>query len=202
MRGKRWFAILSLASCVTFAAGCPVGRQRCLYSQSNYDDNGGFSELHYSEFFHNAHQIAETFAVPEADSLVTRIQWWGAYGDSTSTNDDFTIRIWYADEDMLPYGEPYIERRIRAVDRVETDGIFAPGAGDFTIYKYSAGVLPIRLRSDLTYFISILNDTGAWIWSSDGSPATGDSYSVRRYGEEAEWEETGLDWAFELWGYR
>jgi hypothetical protein len=184
------------------ATGCPprVPVLRCIFNQGTYGTTAGYSESEYSDFFGGESQLGDNFMLTEGNSTVTHVSWYGAYRDNVPVTDDFLLTVFRDNGTGMPETGGYWEwRAADAVTRTATDGLIAPGAWDVTIYEYSCDVSGWNLEPDTTYFLSIVNDTGKWMWCFNGSPTQGDTFSVARDSWGDDWGANGLDLTFRLW---
>jgi hypothetical protein len=184
------------------AVGCPprrVAPLRPIYNQGAYGDSGGLSEVEYSTLVGVEQHLGDDFMLGLQGSTITYIQWWGAYRDNVPADDDFTILIYARASGGYPEAFALAEYNPATVNRTATGNLFGPGGWALDIYEYSMDVTPLALERDTIYFIVILNDTGTWYWSSNGSDSEGNRWGVEREGWSDGWLSHGIDMAFRLW---
>lgn len=199
---KLAFHALLLAVLVVSVNGCPrVEPVRLLVNQGDYGEQGGYSELHHSDFFGGTQQLGDDFTLAEGLSEITHARWCGAYRDDTPVEDDFTIRIHRDNGFGMPQAWAAYEFHAGAVDRVATDEALAPASWDLDLYRYEYQLEdPLDLDPGDTYFLVILNDTGKWMWSNCDAVAQGNNFGVSRTLTFGLWGSHGIDMRFQIWG--
>ena len=202
MRFQTCLTAALLVCFVLVFTGCPprVPVLRCIFNQGAYGTTAGYSESEYSDFFGDEQQLGDDFTLSEGNSTVTRVTWYGAYRDNVPVTDDFTLTVFRDNGTGMPETGGYWDCRVaETATRTATSGVVGPGTWDITIYEYTAEVVGWDLEHDTTYFLSIVNDTGKWMWCTNGSPIEGNSFSVARDGWGDAWGANGLDLTFRLW---
>ncbi|MCP4639908.1 MAG: hypothetical protein GY851_05730 [bacterium] len=191
----------ALGLVLLLCAGCPprVPMLRLIFNQGTYGHSGGYSEDEYSTFFGDTQQLGDDFHLTADNSTITYVRWWGAYRDDTPATDDFSIRIYLDNGSGMPESWSYCDYRAGAVAREDTGDIFEPGGWNLNIYEYSTAIPPFVLDPVSTYYIVIVNRTGKWLWSTNGSPSQGNNFGVSRDTTTGPWGSHGLDNAFQLW---
>jgi len=198
-RTTRALGCLVVLAMVATWVGCPPVRPLTIrFNQGTYDDLAGYSELNPSTFFGGTQQLGDDFTLAPGTATITYVRWWGGYRDNSSPMDDFTIRI-FEEGCGLPEMTPLHEVHAGAAGRYPTGDVISPGVWDAAIYEYSTNVPAITLDPSTTYFISIVNDTGRWLWCNNGSASEGNDYGVSRDTVDGAWGSHGIDMAFQLW---
>jgi hypothetical protein len=189
--------------CVLFVnSGCPlrVRSLRLVFNQGTYGTYGFYSETDFSAFFEAEQQVGDDFRLPEGHATITQVRWWGAYGDNAPVTDDLLLTIFRDNGSGMPDTGGYWEYRAAdSAERTATTGVIDPGVRDLTIYEYSCDVEGWELEPDTTYYLSIVNDTGKWIWCTNGSATEGNNFYVIRNTWAEEWRSGTYDLAFQLW---
>jgi hypothetical protein len=162
-------------------------------------DNGGpdlFTAVGSETF---KQQVAESFLLAPGSTTVTGVNWWGTYGNAATPPpaDNFTLRL-FSDAEGAPAATPFIEIHLGDVGRIAT-GTSLSGFPQFEVFKYSAAISPIALAPNVTYWISILNDTAAdpdddWFWATSSTLGL----HAFRQGEGIPWGPSAFDLAFQL----
>ena len=115
--------------------------------------------------------VADDFLLQAGANVFNRIRWTGVYASGNTPNgpDDFTIEV-YADDAGVPSAGPPLYT-FAVGQPLKTDT--GDDLGAFDIYAYSAGIAPLALAPGTTWWLSIVNDTGAdaddfWFWAGEG----------------------------------
>ena len=201
MRMKGILTVVLLMCVVAAGTGCPprVAPLRCIFNQGTYGTYAFYSESEWSDFFHAEQQAGDDFTLTEGNSTVTHVSWHGAYRDNAPVTDDFTLTVFRDDGAGMPETGGYWEHRTyEHVDRTATSGRVEPGVADLTIYEYSCDVTGWDFAPGTTYYISIVNDTGKWVWCEEGGSG-GNGFCVFRESWGDDWHGDALDFAFRLW---
>ncbi|MFO7976554.1 MAG: hypothetical protein R6V12_18190, partial [Candidatus Hydrogenedentota bacterium] len=202
MRTRVCLTIGLLLGVVVFVVGCPwrVPALRLIFNQGTYGTYGFYSKTDTSVFFGGEQQVGDDFRLTGENSTITQVRWWGAYGDNTPVTDDFLLTIYRDNGTDMPEPHGFWEYRAEDLaDRTATTGIIDPGIRDLTIYEYICDVEEWELEPDTTYYLSIVNDTGTWIWCTNGSATEGNTFCVIRDTWGEDWHDEASDMAFQLW---
>lgn len=119
---------------------------------------------------------ADDFQLNSGENTLTNINWWGLYDLYPITSDNFQIRI-YEDSAGKPNSQGEIINVIGTLSKANTGNqIF-----DLDIYSYSFDFEPIVLEPDVTYWLSVVNDTSNeaadWFWATGGVNGGNITYS-------------------------
>lgn len=177
-------AILAL-TCVNSVHGSVI-----VFSQQPVDGAEDF----ISDFAGDS-QEADDFLLG-SQSTITEVHWWGTYQNNNVQPDNFTIRF-FEDAGGVPEINPFVD--VAPVNLTRTATSLMNQASE-DIFTWSAD-LPagVLLDANTTYYLSIVNDTGAngdfWTWAGDGG---GDSFF--RFTDVESWfgPEPPINHAFEL----
>ncbi|HOD50357.1 MAG TPA: hypothetical protein PLM14_06850 [Candidatus Hydrogenedentes bacterium] len=194
----------TLLLCVFIAGiGCPLSAPmlRLVFNQGTCGDTAGYSESDYSDFFGGEQQLGDDFELTAPTSTVTLVKWWGAYRDDDPVTDDFTLTVFRDNGTGMPDTGGYWEWRAGdVVNRTATTMRIAPATWDLTVYEYSCEVEGwVGMEPGEKYFLSIVNDTGKWMWCDNGSASEGNNFGVAREGWGDDWGSNAVDMAFQLW---
>lgn len=202
MRTRTCSIILLLLCVVLLTSGCPprVRPLRLVFNQGTPGTTAGYSESEWSDFFGGEQQLGDDFRLTEGNSTITHVCWWGAYRDNTPVEDNFLLTIFRDNGSGMPDTGGYWEYGAGEVaNRTATSSRVDPGGWNLTIYEYSCDVTGWELEPDTTYYLSIVNDTGKWMWCTNGSVTEGNNFSVARESWGDAWGSNGLDLTFQLW---
>lgn len=206
MRIKACLTCGILVCFIVAANGCPPPREpvlRLLFNQGTYGTTAGYSEMDWSDFFSGEQQLGDDFELTGDNTTITHVSWWGVYRDNLPVTDDFMITISQDNGAGMPDVGGFWEHRIGDLaEREATSGRVGPGdpGWSLTIYHYSCEIPDWEMEPGATYFVSIVNDTGKWMWCTNGSAAEGNNFSVARESWGDAWGANGLDLTFQLWG--
>ena len=140
-------------------------------------------------------QATDDFQLQPGASTISGIHWWGGYLSTPLAVDRFTIRI-FADDAGAPAVNPLAQFDVGHVGRIDTGA----EANNLDIYAYSVDITPLALMADVTYWLSIVNDsTGSggehyWKWSTE--PGEGNSQARAQDGQD--WSEYNGKLGFRL----
>jgi hypothetical protein len=203
MRTKTYAACAVLVCCGTLLAGCPtwIPVLRLVFDQGTPGEMAYLSEADRSVFFDVEAQMGDDFSLPEGDSNVTHVTWWGVYSNNEAVTDDFTLTI-YRDNGMgMPDTGGYWEHRAaETATRTETTGFVEPGLRNLRIYRYRCEVEGWNFDPDTTYYLSVVNETasGTWMWCVNGSDSEGNNILYTRSSWGDAWTSHTGDMAFRL----
>lgn len=147
-----------------------------IFSQAPMDEGPGIrSDFTSAGGIFGFQQGADNFSL-SADTAVTSLGWFGAYGGPDFDNaepDDFAIRFFRDNGSGVPEARPYVDVPPSALVRTLTN---LTGLGKrFAVYEYSTPLpAPVALDANTPYYVSIVNNTstGEWFWhASDFNPA-------------------------------
>lgn len=156
-----------LAAALSFFSAAP---HAALLYDSGPPNNAQWRNSDFSNQFGG--QAADNFMLG-ADSVLTRIDWYGSYLFTADQPmpDDFSINI-YSDAANMPADTVLHAASFTAdVTRNFTGDIVNTDFGDFEMYRYSVDISPFALAADTNYWLSIVNQTaddtqfGGWAWA-------------------------------------
>ncbi|MBN2310203.1 MAG: hypothetical protein JXR94_14610 [Candidatus Hydrogenedentes bacterium] len=196
-RISRSVRLLAAVSVLIVLCGCPLAAVTVIFDQGTCGYSGNYSELHESAIFGGILQLADDFTLALNQSTISSVRWWGAYRTGVVA-DDFTIRIFEDNGLGAPQTTALHEIHVGAPSRAATGELFEPNGWQLPIYRYTASIPAVTLAPDTRYHISILNDVGMWMWSSNGSATEGNDYGTSRTTLDGTWGAHGVDFAFQL----
>jgi hypothetical protein len=145
--------------------------------------------------------VAESFVLTSTTTTIAGVTWWGTYGNAATPplTDNFTLRL-FRDLGGVPEPTPFIEIALGDVGRSAT-GTSLSGFPQFEVIKYSAIISPTTVEPNVTYWISLVNDTTSdpdddWYWATSSTLGL----HAYRQGEGIPWSPSAFDLAFQLLG--
>ena len=145
-------------------------------------------------------QAADNFVLGEAGARNYTLEFWGVYfpTQTLTDTDQFRVRL-YADNGGLPATQWLLDLDIGAANRTATANALATGE---LVYHYEASLGNLQLKTNTTYWLSIVNNTvgdpddnWGWVTSSSGS------FALRTLDGSTWSEGYGYDLAFRLTGH-
>jgi hypothetical protein len=125
---------------------------------------GGWSDVDQGQ------ELADDFVLNAANTMINGISWSGSYYSTNTPTafDSFTFNFYTADLPALPFLSIDVGSNVTRVDSGIDQALFG-----LDIYNFAATFDQIAFAPDVTYYLSIVNNTAGadddWLWEQSRS---------------------------------